>query len=402
MRLTAAAIKTAKPKEKPYRLTDGQGLYLEIRPNGSKYWRYKYRFNGKEKRLAIGVYPEISLREARAAHQQARLQLNDGIDPSAAKQLAALTKQISTGNNFQAIGEEWMTSSLAGKSKDHITRTTRMLKKELFPYIGPRPISEITAPELLAILRGIENRGHIDTAHRARQVAGQVFAYAIQTGRAERNVARDLHGALRSHQQRHRSAIFDDTKLLGQLLNDMEHSNSNIVTRTAMMISPILFQRPGEIRAMEWNEINWEQAQWEIPAEKMKMRRPHIVPLPRQAIALLKQLLPVSGHHKYVFISNRGANRCISENTVRIAIRNLGYDKETITPHGFRATARTMLDEKLGFRVDWIEHQLAHSVKDATGRAYNRTSHLEGRRKMMQAWADYLDTLKQEAAKPAQ
>lgn len=402
MRLTVAAIKTAKPKEKPYRLTDGQGLYLEIRPNGSKYWRYKYRFNGKEKRLAIGVYPEISLKEARAVHQQARLQLNDGVDPSAAKKLAALTKQIATGNSFQAIGEEWMTSSLAGKSKDHITRTTRMLRTELFPYIGQRPVAELTAPELLAILRKIENRGHVDTAHRARQVAGQVLAYAIQTGRAERNVARDLHGALRSHQQRHRAAIVDDPQLLGQLLNDMESSNSSLTVKIAMMLSPILFQRPGEIRAMEWSEINWEQQRWEIPAEKMKMRRPHIVPLPKQAIQLLQLLLPISGRFKYVFTSNRGPSRCISENAVRLAIRNLGYDKEVITPHGFRATARTLLDEQLNFRVDWIEHQLAHAVKDATGRAYNRTSHLEGRTEMMQAWADYLDTLKQEAAKLAQ
>src|SRR5699024_5684373 len=371
MRLTVAAIASAEPREKPYRMTDGQGLYLEVRPNGSKYWRYKYRFNGKEKRLAIGVFPEVTLKEARLEHQKARLQLAEGADPSAEKQLAKLMQSVAIADSFEAIGEEWIDFALHGKSQHHITRSKRLLRKELFPYIGQRPVSELKAPELLVVLRAIEKRGHVDTAHRARQIAGQVLAYAIQTGRAERNVAQDLYGALRTHRQVHRAAIIDDTELLGRLLRDMERSNSSVPVKVAMLLSPMLFQRPGEIRAMEWAEINWELKRWEIPAEKMKSRRAHIVPLPRQAIALLTELGPITGRGKYVFPSARGASRCISENTVRIAIRNLGYDKDTVTPHGFRATARTLLDEKLGFRVDWIEHQLTHAVKDATGRAYN-------------------------------
>lgn len=399
MALTVAEIKSLEPKEKAYRRTDGQGLYLEVRPTGTKCWRYKYRFNGKEKLLSIGTFPEISLAQARREHQIARLQLAEGVDPSAAKQLSKLMGKVAAADSFEAIGEEWIEFALAGKSESHIARSTRLLRKELFPFIGQKPVSELKAPELLVVLRAIEQKGRVDTAHRARQVAGQVLTYAIQTGRAERNVAKDLYGALRTHTQVHRAAIIDDTRLLGQLLLDMEQSDSSLPVKVAMQLSPLLFQRPGEIRAMEWGEINWELQRWEIASEKMKSRRPHIVPLARQALALLRSLQPLTGRSKYVFPSLRGASRYISENTVRIAIRNLGYGKDVITPHGFRATARTLLDEQLGFRVDWIEHQLAHAVKDATGRAYNRTSHLEGRTEMMQAWADYLDELKSQVGR---
>ncbi len=395
-KLTATAVKQAKPKEKAYRLADGGGLYLEVSPKGGKYWRYKYRFSGKEKRLSIGVYPGVSLKDARKAHQEARTKLADDIDPGTAKRVEKLTRHLSAAESFEAIGREWFEHTMQGKSDGHRARSLRMLERDLFPILGNRPIADIKAPEVLAVLRRIESRGTLDIAHRAKQTAGQVFRYAVRTGRAERDPSADLHGALASHQKKHLAAITEPAEL-GRLLVAMDNSTSGPVVKTALLLSPLLFQRPGEIRSMEWAEINWKEQRWEIPAEKMKMRQPHIVPLSRQALALIEEIKPLTGRGRYVFPSARGASRCLSENGVRTALRDLGYSNDVQTPHGFRATARTILDEVLGYRVDWIEHQLAHAVKDANGRAYNRTSHLEGRAKMMQGWADYLDTLRAQA-----
>ena len=282
------------------------------------------------------------------------------------------------------------------KSNSYHDRTLRILEKDLFPYLGARPIAQITAPELLAVLRRIENRGAVDIAHRAKQTSGLIFRYAIATGRAERDPSRDITGALRNRRKIHHAAI-TDPKEVGKLLVAIDGYTGTPVVKTALKLSPLLFQRPGEIRHMEWSEINWEQRRWEIPAEKMKMRVDHIVPLCQQALDLLTELQRLTGRGKYVFPSARGASRPLSENGVRVALRTIGYANEQMTPHGFRAMARTILDEVLNYRVDWIEHQLAHAVKDPTGRAYNRTAHLEGRTKMMQAWADYLDSLKDEA-----
>lgn len=396
MKLTNRQITLSKPAGKPYKLSDGGGLYLQITTTGGRYWRYKFRFGGKEKLLALGVHPDVSLKEARLAHQEARAKLAKNIDPTEQRRTSKQSQFLAAENNFEAIAQEWFDTLIKDKSESYKSRTARLLAKDLVPHIGSRPISEITAPELLSVLRGIENRGARDMAHRARQTARQVFSYAIQTGRAERNPAADLHGALASKKTKHHAAITEPA-LLGKLLRDMQHSHAGTVVKTALLLSPILFQRPGEIRAMEWLEIHWEEERWEIPAEKMKMRLPHIVPLPRQALDLLKELQKLTGKGKFVFPSARGASRCLSENGVRIALRDLGYDNETITPHGFRATARTLLDEELEFRVDWIEHQLAHAVNDANGRAYNRTSHLKGRAEMMQAWANYLDKLRENA-----
>lgn len=395
-KLTATAVKQAKPKEKAYRLADGGGLYLEVSPKGGKYWRYKYRFSGKEKRLSIGVYPGVSLKDARKAHQEARTKLADDIDPGTAKRVEKLTRHLSAAESFEAIGREWFEHTMQGKSDGHRARSLRMLERDLFPILGNRPIADIKAPEVLAVLRRIESRGTLDIAHRAKQTAGQVFRYAVRTGRAERDPSADLHGALASHQKKHLAAITEPAEL-GRLLVAMDNSTSGPVVKTALLLSPLLFQRPGEIRSMEWAEINWKEQRWEIPAEKMKIRQPHIVPLSRQALALIEEIKPLTGRGRYVFPSARGASRCLSENGVRTALRDLGYSNDVQTPHGFRATARTILDEVLGYRVDWIEHQLAHAVKDANGRAYNRTSHLEGRAKMMQGWADYLDTLRAQA-----
>lgn len=393
MRLTAFRLRQAKPRAKSYKMADGEGLYIEVLPTGGKYWRYKYRYAGKEKRLALGVYPEVSLRQARKEHQEARAKLAAGVDPSEVRRIQRLTRLVAAADSFEAISVEWIATRLADKSAGHQSRATRLLLRDL-AILAARPIADITAPELLAALRRIEARGAIDTAYRAKQLARRVFSYAIATGRAERNPAADLAGeALKPRQKKHRAAITDPHQL-GKLLRDADASTSGPVVKTALLLTPLLFQRQGELRHMEWAEVDFDGQRWEIPASKMKMRQPHIVPLPRQAIELLVELHPLTGRGQYVFPSARGGSRCLSENGVRVALRDMGYTKEVVTPHGFRATARTLLDEVLGFRIDWIEQQLAHAVKDANGRAYNRTHHLTQRASMMQAWADYLDKLR--------
>ncbi|MCG8392155.1 MAG: integrase arm-type DNA-binding domain-containing protein [Pseudomonadales bacterium] len=393
MPLTATAVRQALPKAKAYKLSDSHGLFLLVNPKGAKYWRYKYRYGGKEKTLALGVFPEVSLKDARVAHQEARAKLDKGLDPGQERRIEKLTRNLAAADSFEAVALEWFGKVMPDKSESYRVRTRRILEKDLFPVLGQRPVGAIKPPEMLAALRRIEARGANDIAHRAKQTAGQVFRYAVATGRAERDPSADLKGALVPRNKKHHAAITDPAAV-GRLMVAIDGFAGTPIVKTALQLSALLFQRPGEIRAMEWAEINWEQARWEIPAEKMKMRTPHVVPLCRQALELLEELHLLTGRGRYVFPSARGASRCISENTVRIALRTMGYDKETMTAHGFRAMARTILDEVLGCRVDWIEHQLAHAVKDANGRAYNRTAHLEGRAQMMQQWADYLDQLR--------
>ncbi len=394
MPLTATEVKQAKSRDKAYKLADGGGLHLLVQPNGARYWRYKYRYGGKEKLLALGVYPEVSLKKAREKHQAARSQLADGIDPGAVRKVEKLSRNLAVAESFAALAQEWVEVRLVGKAPATKKRNESIIANYLTPWLGSRPIADITPQELLATLKRAETKGTIDSAHRARQIAGQVFRYAVATGRALSDPSSPLKGALTPRKKQHRAAIIDPDGV-GRLLLAMDGFEGTPVVKTALLLSPLLFQRPGEIRAMEWSEINWKAKQWEIPAEKMKMRQPHIVPLSKQALALLKELEPLSAHRgPYVFPSARGASRCLSDNAVRVALRTIGYGKEQMTPHGFRATARTLLDEDLGYRPDWIEHQLAHAVKDANGRAYNRTSHLKGRAEMMQAWADYLDSLR--------
>lgn len=394
-KLQAVSLRRIKPTDKTQTLADGHGLYLFVLKSGGTYWRYRYRFAGKQKELALGVYPDITLSEARKQHRLAYNLVADGIDPSEERREQKQEAIRNEGNQFANIVREWLDVSMSDKTDHHKRRAERLLLEDL-SGLANRPIDAIKAPELLAELRKIEKRGHIDTARRTRQLAAQLFTYAIATGRAERNIANDLAGTLKNTRTKNRAAITDPI-LLGKLLNDMEHSTSGIIVRTAMLLAPMLFQRPGEIRAMEWSEIDFSERRWEIPAEKMKMSLPHIVPLPEQAIKLLKEIQPHTGRGKYVFPSARGASRCLSENGVRTALRDLGYSNEVVTPHGFRATARTLLDEVLRYRVELIEHQLAHSVKDANGRAYNRTTFIDDRAEMMQAWADYLDKLRRGA-----
>ena len=393
--LTATQVKNAKPGDKAYKLSDGGGLYLLVTAKGARYWRFDYRYGGKRKTLALGVYPEVSLKEARDLHATARRSRRQGVDPCAVRKVEKLTRHLAAAESFEAVALEWFNKVMPEKSDSYRVRTKRILDKDLFPPLGNRPIADITAAELLAALRKIEDRGANDIAHRAKQTAGQVFRYAIATCRAERDLSVDLKGALKpKRKKKHHAAITDPTEV-GRLMVAIEGFSGTVVVKSALQLSALLFQRPGEIRAMEWSEVDLVEGRWEIPAERMKMGSAHIVPLPTQAVEILTELKKHTGRGRYVFPSARGASRCLSDNGVRAALRTLGYDNETMTPHGFRAMARTLLDEVLDYRVDWIEHQIAHAVKDPNGRAYNRTAHIEGRTEMMQAWADYLEELRE-------
>lgn len=396
MSLTDRAALSAKPKEKEYKLSDEKGLYLLVRPNGSKYWRLKYRFLGKEKKLALGVYPEVTLKEARVKRDEARKLIADNIDPSLEKKARRYDQYVDALNNFETIGREWFSMKMTDKSITHQDRTWRLLEKDLFPRLGRLPIQNIDPAVLLDALRKIEARGAIETAHRAKNVAGQVFRYAIASGRASRDPSADLRGAMAIAKTRHFAAI-TSPKEVGKLMLAIHHYQGTPVVCAALKLSPLLFCRPGELRTLEWSDVNWDERRIEIPAERMKMKEPHIIPISTQALSILNELYSLTGRFRYIFPSARGASRPLSENGVRTALRTMGYDNTQMTAHGFRAMARTLLDEVLGFRVDWIEHQLAHAVKDSNGRAYNRTKHLPQRVDMMQKWADYLDELKVQA-----
>jgi len=393
MPLSATAVKQAKPSSKPYKLSDARGMYLQVMPNGGKYWRYKYRYLGREKTLAMGTYPDVSLAEARSRLTEARRLLANAIDPSEHKKQSRLTAIRLNEDSFEAIAREWFTKKMSTCSESHRSRTIRALEKDLFPHIGRKATSTLTAPEILSTLRRIESRGAIETAQRAKQTVGQIMRYAVATGRAERDPTADLKGALTNPKRRHFAAITNPSDV-GKLLLAIDGYSGTQVVKTALQLSPLLLCRPGELRHMEWQELNFDQKLWEIPGHKMKAGTPHIVPLSQQAIQLVASHLYQRDRGKYVLPSARGTSRPLSENGVRTALRSLGYDNETMTPHGFRAMGRTLLDEVLNFRVDYIEQQLAHAVRDSTGRAYNRTAHLSQRKIMMQSWADYLDQLK--------
>jgi integrase len=391
-KLPAPDVKNAKAKDKAYKLADGGGMYLLVNPDGSKYWRMGYRFAGKQKTLAMGVYPDVTLSAARVKRDDARKLLANDVDPAMLKQITKRTKHASAENSFEAVAREWYAKFSGKWVPSHGEKIIRRLERDLFPWLGKRPIAEITAPELLAVLRRIESRGALDTAHRAHQNCGQVFRYAIATGRAERDPSPDLRGAMPPAKETHYPAI-TDPKAIGDLLRAIRGYKGGFIVGCALRLAPLLFVRPGELRQAEWSEINFDTAEWHIPASKMKMDVAHIVPLATQSVAVLREIQAMTGDDKYVFPGMRMNGKPMSENTVNMALRTLGYTKEELTGHGFRAMARTLLDEVLAYRVDWIEHQLAHAVKDPNGRAYNRTAHLDGRREMMQGWADYLDTL---------
>jgi len=384
MKLTATAIKNAKPKEKSYKLFDGGGLYLEVMKTGAKYWRLKYRIAGKEKRLAIGVYPEISLKQARKEREKAKQLLFEGIDPSEHKQ--AVKRMLN--DSFEYVARDWHERYKANWTEDHGNRILTRLEKDVFPCLGNRQIGTITAPEVLTVLRRIESRGALDTAHRAMQNCSQVFRYAVATGKAERDPVQDLKGALAPAKTKNFSSITEPQKI-GELLRAIDGYNGFFITKCALRLAPLVFVRPSELRQMEWSEIS--DTRWKIPAEKMKMRNIHIVPLSRQAVGILEEIRPLTGQGRYVFPGVRTNQNPLSKNALNDALTRCGYAE--MTAHGFRSMASTLLHEQ-GFNSDYIERQLAHLDPNVSRRTYDYAKYLPERQEMMQAWADYLDGLK--------
>ncbi|MFZ2541813.1 MAG: integrase arm-type DNA-binding domain-containing protein, partial [Gallionella sp.] len=405
MKLSDPAVRKAKPGFNPitksettnaYKLADGGGMYLEVMPTGSKYWRLKYRFGGKERRLAFGVYPDVSLAQARDRRDDARKLLASGIDPGAVKQAQKVASVALTENSFEVIAREWFVRHAPNWKENHSSKIIARLEKDVFPWIGARPIAEIAAPALLAAIRKIEARGALETAHRALACCGQVFRYAVATGRAERDPTGDLRGALPPVKKDKHFAAITEPKKVGELMRDIDGYSGSYIVKGAFKLSPLLFVRPGELRKMEWAELDLDKAEWIIPADKMKMGVTHIVPLAKQAVAVLREMLPLTGRGKYVFHGERDHDRPMSDNAIRSALRRMGWANDEMTPHGFRAMASTILDN-MGYKQEWLERQLAHEEPNKIKAAYKREAwrmYLTERTAMMQAWADFLDSLK--------
>jgi len=391
MPLTDTAIRNAKPREKQYKLSDDKGMYVLVKKAG-KYFRLDYRFGGKRKTLALGVYPEVKLTEARDKRDDARKLIANDIDPSQARKVQKSILIEQTENSFEAVAREWHAKYSHGWAESHAKKIIRRFELYIFPWLGSRPISDITPPELLAVLRRVESKGILETAHRAQQNCSQVFRYAIATGRAERDSTADLRGAL-APAKHGRMATITEPKKIGELLRAIDGYEGTPVAKCALRLAPLVFVRPGELRHAEWEEINFDNAEWRIPAEKMKMKDPHIVPLAMQAVEILYEIRPLTGQGRYVFPSIRTNSRPMSDNTILSALRRMGYPKDEMSGHGFRAMASTILHEQ-GWPSDIIERQLAHAERNSIKAAYNHAQHLPERQKMMQAWADYLDTLK--------
>lgn len=390
MPLTHTAIRQAKPKDKPYKLSDAQGLYLEVRPNGSKYWRMKYRFAGKEKRLAIGVYPTVTLAKARAKRDEARdLLINQDIDPSRHKREQKRLQKVKVENSFEAIAREWHDNEKGGWSANHADKILRSLEADAFPAIGSHPIEDITPPILLDMLRGIEQRGALEMAAKVRQRCERVFRYAIQTGRALHNPATELRGALKTAPKSHYAALTTDD--LPAFFSKLEALECHLQTRLALKLMALTFVRTNELRSAEWSEFDLDKAEWRIPAERMKMRVEHIVPLSDQAVEIIRTLQDINGHRRYLFPSAHNPRKPTSNNAMLFAVYRMGY-KGKATVHGFRATASTALNE-MGFPSDVIERQLAHAESNKVRAAYNRAQYLKERRILMQRWAHYLGEL---------
>jgi len=391
-KLTDPKVSKAKARPAPYKLADGGGLFLLVDPKGGRYWRLAYRYAGKQKTLGLGVYPAVTLAEARAKRDAAKATLAEGTDPSAARQASKREAVTDAANTFEAVAREWYDRiHSTAVVESHAGRNLRRLELYLFPVIGKRPIGEITPGELLAALQRIENRGTIETARRVRTLAGQIFRYAIPSGRALRDVSADLKDALQTPTVTHHAAITDPDKI-GPLLRAIDgYTGQGLVVTAALRLAPLLFVRPGELRAAEWSDFRLDAAEWDYKPSKGGL--PMTLPLSVQAVAILRDLHTYTGSGRYLFPNTRDKGRPISDMTLNAALDRMGYRSE-MRAHGFRAMARTLLAERLGFPLEIIEMQLAHAVKDANGRAYNRTTYLEQRRAMMQTWADYLDGLK--------
>ncbi|MEN9493385.1 MAG: hypothetical protein RJA63_3834 [Pseudomonadota bacterium] len=395
MPLTDTAIRKAKPAAKPVKMADGGGLYLLLRPDGARWWRWDYRrpVTGKRNTLSLGTYPDIGLAEARVRHVEARKLLASGVDPGEQRKAQKAATAEHVANTFGAVADELLTLRAKHLHPRTAARERRFVEQDL-AGIRNSPIADITAPALLAVLRKVEARGAVETAHRALAASSMVFRYAIRTGKAKYNPAVDLKGALSVPETTHFASVTDPIKI-GPLLRALWGYDGSLPVMAALKLAPMLFVRPGELRSARWADIDLDAAEWRYTASKTDT--PHVVPLARQAVEILRDLKPLTGRGDYVFPSERGRDRFMSNNTINAAMRRLGYGTNDMTAHGFRAMARTVLDEVLNFRPDFIEHQLAHQVRDPNGRAYNRTAHLAERKKMMQAWADYLDGLRLKA-----
>jgi len=392
MPLTDTAIRNAKPSEKPIKLSDGGGLYIEIAPSGGKWWRLKYRFAGKEKRLSLGVYPDVGLKEARDRRDAAKRLLADGTDPSVERRVRKAATVERAGNSFEAVAREWHTKFSPDWSESNAKKVLARLENDVFPWLGGRPIAEIKAPDLLGVARRVESRGALDTAHRVLQTCGQIFRYAVATGRAERDPSGDLRGALPPAKGKHYAAPTDPKEVAG-LLRMFDGFSGTFVVKCALLLAPMLFVRPGELRQAEWVDVDLEAAEWRFMSSKRGV--PHIVPLSTQAVGILRDLHALTGHGRYLFPGARDKAKPMSEVAINAALKRMGIDtQKEFTGHGVRPIARTILREVLGFEAEVIELQLAHRKKDPNGAAYDRVAFLAVRKKMMQAWADYLGEIK--------
>lgn len=387
--LSDIKIKSLKSKDKIYNVTDERGLSIEVPPKGTKRWRFKYRYGGKQKRLSLGTYPEVSLKKARDRRDELREQIADGIDPAIQRKVMRFVSDDL--NSFEVVACEWHQKNRAKWSEGHSERTMARLTNDVFPWLGKQALSGIKPIDVLKTLQKIESRGALETAHRVRGIIGQVFRYGVATARAENDITIPLKDALPAVKKRHHASITDQ-KAVGELMRAIEDYHGNIITKYALKLAPLVFVRPGELRHAEWSEFDLEQSEWRIPAEKMKMKTLHIVPLSNQALSLIKELKNVTGKGRYLFPSVHSKARPMSDNTINTSLRRMGYTKEEMTAHGFRSMASTILNE-LGWNRDAIERQLAHSERNGVRAAYNYAEYLPERKKMMQAWADHLDGL---------
>ena len=392
MKLSDVTLRRVKATDKPQKFADGGGLYLYVAPTGGKLWRMDYRFEGKRKTLSFGSYPAVGLKDARARREETKGQIAAGIDPGAHKKAAKEAARADTDSAFEIVAREWFDRQKDGWAESHAGKIMARLERDIFPVVGGRPVRDITAPMLLEALRRIESRGAVDTAHRALQTCGQVFRYAIATGRAEHNIAADLKGALPPVRGGHFASV-KEPAAVGGLLRAIDAYTGNVIVRAALRIAPYVLVRPVELRRAEWAEFNLDANEWRIPATRMKMRELHIVPLARQVREILAELHQYTGGGRYLFPSMRANTATISDVTLLAALRRLGYGKDEMTVHGFRSMASTLLNEK-GYNRDWIEKQLAHGERDTVRASYNFAQYLPERRKMMHEWADYLDELR--------
>jgi len=393
MALTDKAVKAFKPETKEYKKFDGKGLYILVHPNGSKYWRFKYRFNNKDKApISLGVFPEVSLAAAREKTLELRKTLSTGLDPAQEKKLNKIKSQLSSVNTFEAVAKEWHENQKAAWIERHAEYVMRRLKADTFPKIGTRPINKIIAPELLLVLRAIENRGALDIAGRIKQTCGQIFRYAVATGRADRDISADLKGALKVRKKTHYNSLPEAE--LPEFLKKLESYDGDIQTKLGLKLLLLMFVRTIELRGAKWAEIDFKESLWKIPAERMKMRQPHIVPLSKQVVKLFEELKKISCESEYCFPNRNSRKTFISENTLLYAIYRMGYHSRT-TAHGFRSTASTILNEN-NFRPDVIERQLAHGERNKVRASYNHAQYLPERKQMMQWWADYIDKFQHE------